>query len=230
MNICEHCNKEHDGSFGSGRFCSKTCANTQIHSQATKNKISNSVKNSEFFKEEMFKRKVDIIKKQCPMCNNFFKGRPSDIKNKIYCSSTCCFLDRTQGYKFAKKPTGGYRPGGGRGKKGWYKNFFCDSTYELVFVIYCIDHNISFTRNTTGFPYFLNDKLHHYYPDFIISDEYIEVKGYETNEDLEKYKQFPYKLKVLKKEDLKSYFEYVYTTYTKNLINLYEPKQLAGRA
>ena len=24
--ICENCGKEHDGSYGSGRFCSKSCA------------------------------------------------------------------------------------------------------------------------------------------------------------------------------------------------------------
>ena len=26
MYICENCKKEHDGSYGSGRFCSKECA------------------------------------------------------------------------------------------------------------------------------------------------------------------------------------------------------------
>ena len=26
MKICENCNKEHNGSYGKGRFCSKTCA------------------------------------------------------------------------------------------------------------------------------------------------------------------------------------------------------------
>ena len=38
--ICEHCGKEHDGSFGSGRFCSRSCANSRKHSKETKNKIS----------------------------------------------------------------------------------------------------------------------------------------------------------------------------------------------
>lgn len=38
--ICEHCGKEHDGSFGSGRFCSRSCANSRKHSEETKNKIS----------------------------------------------------------------------------------------------------------------------------------------------------------------------------------------------
>jgi len=25
LHICENCGKEHDGSYGSGRFCSKSC-------------------------------------------------------------------------------------------------------------------------------------------------------------------------------------------------------------
>lgn len=25
MYVCEYCGKEHDGSYGSGRFCSKKC-------------------------------------------------------------------------------------------------------------------------------------------------------------------------------------------------------------
>lgn len=37
--ICERCGKKHDGSFGSGRFCSRSCANTRIHSDETKAKI-----------------------------------------------------------------------------------------------------------------------------------------------------------------------------------------------
>ena len=28
----------------------------------------------------------------------------------------------------------------GKGKKGWYKGFFCSSTYELAYVIFCLDH------------------------------------------------------------------------------------------
>ena len=34
--ICERCQKEHDGTFGSGRFCSKQCANTRVFSEETK--------------------------------------------------------------------------------------------------------------------------------------------------------------------------------------------------
>lgn len=41
---CEKCNKEHDGTFGSGRFCSRKCSNRRILSKETKLKISNSIK------------------------------------------------------------------------------------------------------------------------------------------------------------------------------------------
>lgn len=46
--ICECCGKEHDGTFGSGRFCSKHCSiafsNTKRKvSEETKRKISNSL-------------------------------------------------------------------------------------------------------------------------------------------------------------------------------------------
>lgn len=37
---CERCGKEHNGEYGSGRFCSRSCANTRIHSTETKQKIS----------------------------------------------------------------------------------------------------------------------------------------------------------------------------------------------
>lgn len=44
MSICERCGCEHDCSYGSGRFCCRSCANKRIHSNETKLKISNSVK------------------------------------------------------------------------------------------------------------------------------------------------------------------------------------------
>jgi hypothetical protein len=41
--ICEKCGKEHDGSFGSGRFCSKSCANSRKHSEESRLKTSKSL-------------------------------------------------------------------------------------------------------------------------------------------------------------------------------------------
>lgn len=38
------CKKEHDGSFGSGKYCSRNCANSRIRTEEIKNKISNKLK------------------------------------------------------------------------------------------------------------------------------------------------------------------------------------------
>lgn len=43
MKICERCGNEHDGTYSSGRFCSRKCANTRIPSKETKEKISNAL-------------------------------------------------------------------------------------------------------------------------------------------------------------------------------------------
>jgi very-short-patch-repair endonuclease len=42
MYICEKCNKEHDGSYGSGRFCSSTCAHKRVLSDYSRKKLSKS--------------------------------------------------------------------------------------------------------------------------------------------------------------------------------------------
>lgn len=49
---CETCGKEHDGSYGSGRFCCRSCANTRKLSNKTKIKISNSLKKNIISKKE----------------------------------------------------------------------------------------------------------------------------------------------------------------------------------
>lgn len=44
MHICPICNKKHDGTFGSGKYCNRKCSNTRKHSEETKKKISEKVK------------------------------------------------------------------------------------------------------------------------------------------------------------------------------------------
>ena len=123
---------------------------------------------------------------------------------------------------FAKdRNLGGYVQGSGRGKKGWYKGFFCDSSWELAYVIFCLDHNVSIKRNTEKRQYLFKDKVKNYIPDFIVEAELIEIKGYKTEEWEAKIKCNP-DVKVLYKEDLSEIFSYVITTYGKKYIELYE--------
>lgn len=64
---CENikCNIEHDGSFGSGRFCSKGCANSRCHSDETKSKTSNSIKKlvslGLFNRPTMTKEQIEVV-------------------------------------------------------------------------------------------------------------------------------------------------------------------------
>lgn len=68
MKQCRRCGKEHDGKYGSGRFCSKSCANARTHTPETCEKISNSLKKSEKFRsvitsEQNRKKRGDGVKK-----------------------------------------------------------------------------------------------------------------------------------------------------------------------
>lgn len=121
------------------------------------------------------------------------------------------------------RKSGGVRPGSGRGKSGWYKNYWCDSTWELAWLIYTLDSNVKPKRNTEGFPYMYNDKESLYYPDFIIDDIYYEIKGYMRERDAYKHDAFPHKLIVLDKYSMKDILQYVYDKYnTKELYTLYD--------
>jgi len=48
---CERCNEEHNGLFGSGRFCSRYCANSKVWTKEDNLKKSISAKNSEKVKK-----------------------------------------------------------------------------------------------------------------------------------------------------------------------------------
>ena len=120
------------------------------------------------------------------------------------------------------KLSGGYRKGSGRGKKGTYKGYYCDSSWELAYVIYNLDHNIKFERNEKLFPYKFNGEQHKYKPDFIENGIYVEIKGYFTEQVKAKEFAFPYQLKYIDKESIKPYLSYVEEKYGKDFIRLYE--------
>jgi hypothetical protein len=99
-----------------------------------------------------------------------------------------------------KKKCGGPRPGAGRGKSGYYQGIWCDSTWELAWVKYHLDH---------GIKYEFNDEVHRYYPDFILDgDIYVEIKGYYRDNDYAKWEAFPHELVVIGKVDIMPYLDY----------------------
>lgn len=121
----------------------------------------------------------------------------------------------------AKLKNGGYRQGSGRGKKGWYKGFFCDSSWELAYVVYCLDHNVDIKRNTERRQYAWNDKIMNYIPDFIVDGKLIEIKGYKTAQWMAKLAANP-DITVLYEEDLQPVLEYVKHKHGADYISIYE--------
>jgi hypothetical protein len=228
---CEKCGIEQNGLYGSGRFCSSKCARS--FSTIAKRKEIN-VKISKIIKEKLskgimigcVKRSDDnVIKSNCDICGKGYITRTYEKRGRYRktCSNECSIKLRTKTYSENKtKIVGGYRMGSGKGKSGWYKGYWCDSTYELAFVIYNIDHGINFIRNTEGFKYSFDGKIHTYYPDFIIDEHYYEIKGFETKQDFAKYLSIPKPLVILRKKDLKEIFLYVTTTYGDDYVRLYE--------
>lgn len=206
---CKACGKIMNEKFGSGEFCSRSCANKRQHSVETKEKIKNSLKLC--YKDN---------RRYCLAC-----GKEIGKKSKTgFCH--VCLYSTTEGRKHVKTTPGGYRKGSGRGKQGYYKGYWCDSSWELAYVIYNIDHNIKFSRNHDKFKYIYNNKVYMYYPDFIVDNAYIEIKGYWVGKWEAKLNQFPKDLNliVLYKNDIKPYIDYCINKYGKNFIDLYDHK------
>lgn len=110
----------------------------------------------------------------------------------------------------------------GRGKAGWYDGIYMMSTYELAFYIYHRDKGDNIERCKKRFLYELDGKNHYYYPDFILNDTIVEIKGFETYLDKIKYQSVP-ELIVLRYVDIKHCIDYVKTTYeVENIQDLYE--------
>ena len=220
QHTCEKCGKIMTEKYGSGRFCSKSCANTRNHSSNTKCKISEKLKQtSSFFNkhidEETHKKSSATLHKnksmryyqnpkRCKVCNHVI---PYDVRYRATCSNEC-----------ALQISGGFREGSSRSYKyGTYNDIWCDSSYELAFVVYCLEHSIEFQRNADSFIYEINGIQHKYIPDFKIKDTYIEVKGYHTDIVDAKAKSIPKDIKyiLLYEQDLKPCIDYCVEKYGK---------------
>ena len=118
---------------------------------------------------------------------------------------------------------GGFKRGGGRGTYGWYKGYWCDSSWELAWVIYNLEHDIKFERNKQGFEYEFEGKKYKYYPDFRMEcGDYEEVKGWLDEKNKAKIAQFNGVLKVLGKREIKPYLDYAIGKYGKDFVSLYD--------
>ena len=142
--------------------------------------------------------------------NGFLKLRTSSEAAKLSWKVGKQKSERYQTEEHRKKKSkfGGLKEKSGRCKKYLYTKkdgtkVWLQGSWELNLAIFFDQRNIQWDKNKNGFPYKFENKDRKYYPDFYVLGKYIEVKGYQTNQDIEKWKQFQYPLIILKKEGMK---------------------------
>ena len=193
---CERCGTNVINKYGSGRFCSKKCACSHIQTEM-QNK-------SRREKLEKFK----IV--NCLICGKPFKI--TSWKTRKTCSDACKKVIYSINGK--KAVSGGDRINSGKSKCGYYKGIYCGSTYELAFLVYCLDNNIKIERNEDYFLYTHNGETHKYFPDFKINNKtYIEIKGVHSEIVDIKLKCVDKPIQILFKNDLKTCFDHLVNNY-----------------
>lgn len=116
-----------------------------------------------------------------------------------------------------------------------YNGIKFDSSWELLFWIYCIDHCLPIKRADITYKYIYNNKEHIYHPDFDVDGKIFEIKGDQFFKD-DGTMQNPYDHSMdglyeakhqcglannvifLTKIDMDEIIDYVDTTYGKNYI------------
>ncbi len=91
----------------------------------------------------------------------------------------------------------------GRTKQIVYNGIKFQGKWELDFYKFCVDNSINIVRCVESFDYEWNGHRK-YFPDFFLPDrnEYVEVKGYETEKDRAKWLNFPNRLTIIRKQDI----------------------------
>lgn len=88
-----------------------------------------------------------------------------------------------------------------------YNGVDLHGTWEFKYAQFLDKNNVKWVRCVDRFPYFYENKLRYYTPDFYLieTNEYVEIKGYKTIKDENKWSQFPQdkKLIILLEKDLK---------------------------
>ena len=233
---CKYCNKEHK-SKNSLLQHEARCKNnpnrlipknfgwkkgkTRVSPTKGKIWITNGILNKVVFESEF---------KNTYAKDGWYRGVNDEFKNKISLKTTgrASTFEKEEERKkkisntMKKKHFGGYVRGSGRGKKGWYKGVFCDSSWELAFLYYYLENNLYIKRCTEKRKYVYNGEERVYIPDFVTNDGVVEIKGYETEQSIEKKLQNP-DIKILYYNDMKFYIDFVTNRFGKKFYEkLYE--------
>lgn len=115
----------------------------------------------------------------------------------------------------------------GWGKKGWFKGIWCDSSWELAFILHCMDKQLHVERAQVKLTYVHEGKTKCYYPDFLVEGVLTEVKGHPDSK-WEAKKFFNPGIEVYDEERMIPILSWAKLTYGKNFTRLYDGKSDDG--
>lgn len=199
------------------QFCSKVCKNSNSlcnHERLCNSNPNNQLKYSGITKfnenvrsgnriiwnKGLTKDTNDSVRKQSESLSTWYKNNPNHS-------------------------SGGYIPTSARKcKYGTYRGYYCDSGWELAFLIYHLDMGSDVRRCDEYFEYEYEGIIHKYYPDFIIENTYYEIKGIYRPEDPFKIAQFPKdkNLLVVDRTSISAYINHCKQHYGKMYTTLYD--------
>lgn len=184
--ICPKCNSSFEvkelintkARYKSRTFCSRSCANSHKRTKESKELTSKSLRK---YYSEIGGIKSNRACIKCLNCNKWFEG----YSYRKYCSPSCqqqCPIMKNTLSTKLKGKTGGIRNMSGHGLRGIYKGIKFQSSWELAWIVYNLDHEIQFRRCTEYFWYEFEGKHHKYFPDFFLEETqtYVEIKGFIT--------------------------------------------------
>lgn len=202
INVCKNCQKEFESEKRfHKKFCCHKCAMTFNNklkigcnlSEENKNKISLTMKrkweNGEIKKEQLnnwiASGQAASSKK---MKNKKFEeiyGKEKALKMRKHYSKSRMkennpFYGKHHSVETKEKIIKNRKPEGYIYPSGLFNNVLWQSSYELAYLIYCYENNISIKRyDLEPIEYEYQNNKHHYYPDFIINNKtVVECKGY----------------------------------------------------
>ena len=226
---CEKCGKVMTEKWGSGRFCSASCANGRPKSPEERAKIGKGVvshvEDLRIHSQDIRTRNIvayELDPQHCTICGSILSYDDRIRKTcSIECENEYHRIFRNEyiaEHGIVEHGKKGYR-------YGWYKGYHCDSSWELAYLMYHLDNNISIERNNNKFfEYQYEGRVHKFFPDFIIDNTFIEIKGMDSEQCQAKVRDFPadVSFKILFYEEIKPYLEYAESTYGKEFFTLYD--------
>ena len=238
QHTCEKCGKIMTEKYGSGRFCSRACANSHDRTEESKQKISQIMRQKEInssksllpryssgnIKEYRLTEEYLANPDRCVICGSPILHRYRNKRKTCGKESECYSLLRSNIRINTINERGIHHNTLHRYKHGFYKGIECDSSWELAFLLYHLDKGNNIERNKKGFIYYINESPHQYFPDFIIDGIYYEIKGYKDETVPYKLEQFPKDktLIMIDKDSIYPYLKFARTSYGDDFALIYD--------